>query len=410
MEQTEKSLTKVTLIYTAGNIASKLISFLLVFVITFYLSKEAVGEYDLILSTIALLSPFVSLQLSDAVLRWLLEDGSPVNTAKVYTNVFAMVGINLLIVSIVYWAIIPWTNINHTFPIYALFVVGVPLQIFHNSARAKGLNFAYAFSGIMYAIIYTAFTLAALIFLKMGLEGLLLSASAGTLGSILYLVVKINHGRYISKSYIDKKFAGQLVKYSLPLLPNVVSWWAISSANRYIIMAFLGVAANGIFAVSYKIPTILIVLTGIFYLAWQEKSIKAYNTKERDTYYSQVLKKYLRIVLSIVLVLTAVNKVALKYIVAPAFYESWKYTPLLLIAVIFQTLSSFYGVGYLTSKDTKGAFTTSLYGGLTTIGSSFLLIPVRVVWGRICNRFRLYGDVHRENVPDKKILHNNLSV
>jgi len=48
---------------------------------------------------------------------------------------------------------------------------------------------------------------------------------------------------------------------------------------------------------------------------------------------------------------------------------------------VFQALSSFYGIGYLTSRDTKGAFTTSVYGGLITIVISFLLIPSYQLFG-----------------------------
>ena len=79
-----KSLLKLTILYTIGNLSSKVISFVLVFFTTFYLSKEDVGAYDLILITLSLLSPFVTFQLTDAALRWLLDNDTVDNKKRVF--------------------------------------------------------------------------------------------------------------------------------------------------------------------------------------------------------------------------------------------------------------------------------------------------------------------------------------
>ncbi|MDI6803866.1 MAG: polysaccharide biosynthesis C-terminal domain-containing protein [Bacteroidota bacterium] len=381
MNSSEKSLTAVTLIYTAGNFASKVISLFLVFIVTFYLSKEAVGQFDLIITTIALLAPLISLQLSDAILRWIIKDRNVDTISNVLTNVFFVVCINLLVFSLFYWGIISYLNIEHPLVIYFLLLLNVLFPLFHITARSLGKNIEFALSGLIFSVIYFSLTIVALKFLGLKIDGLLIAYSIGIFGAILYLIIKIRYLKYFSKKHISIDRTRQYIRYSLPLLPNTISWWAIAASNRYLILAFLGVAANGIFAISFKIPTILLTLTGIFYLAWQEKAIQTYDKADRDIYYSQVLEKYVRLLLSAVLVLIAFNKLILTYIVDRSFFEAWKYTPILLIAVIFQTLSSFYGTGYLSSKDTKGAFTTSVYGGLTTVGTSFLLIPYYGLYG-----------------------------
>ena len=48
----QKSLLNLTILYSIGNFSSKIISFILVFFTTFYLSKADVGAYDLILITL----------------------------------------------------------------------------------------------------------------------------------------------------------------------------------------------------------------------------------------------------------------------------------------------------------------------------------------------------------------------
>ena len=58
-----------------------------------------------------------------------------------------------------------------------------------------------------------------------------------------------------------------MYQYSIPLVPNGISWWIVNVSDRTIITAIIGTAANGIYAVSNKFPTILSSLLGIFNLS-----------------------------------------------------------------------------------------------------------------------------------------------
>lgn len=381
MDGKENNLVKLTLIYIAGNFASKLISLLLIFVVTFFLTKEAVGEFDLIIVAITLLNPLISLQISDAIFRWIINNRDFGNISRVLTNAFTIICINLFIFSVVYVGIIFFINFENKLLVYILLILSVLFPIFQAIARSLGKSIDFTISGMLFSIVYFVAAIINLKFLNLKVEGLLIAYSAGNIFAILYLLIRVNPFKYFLKNNFDIFFTKQLVKYSLPLIPNTLSWWTIAAANRYLILGFLGISANGIFAISFKIPTILLTITNIFYLAWQEKAIQTFDKIDRDTYYTQVLDKYVRLLLSSVILLIAFNKLILTYIVDKSFFEAWKYTPILLLAVVFQTLSSFYGTGYLSAKDTKNAFATSVYGGLTTLGTSILFIP----------NFGLYG-------------------
>lgn len=57
----------------------------------------------------------------------------------------------------------------------------------------------------------------------------------------------------------------EMLKYSIPLIPNAFMWWIISASNRFFILYFVGVEANGLFAVANKIPSFLSILYAIFF-------------------------------------------------------------------------------------------------------------------------------------------------
>ena len=72
-ENRTKNLIKGTLIYAIGNFGSKILVFLIVPLYTFYISTEDMGNYDLLMTTINLLTPIVTMQISDAAFRWMVR-------------------------------------------------------------------------------------------------------------------------------------------------------------------------------------------------------------------------------------------------------------------------------------------------------------------------------------------------
>ena len=379
--KTSNSLLKTTLIYTIGNLASKGLSFVLVFFTTFYLSQAEVGELDLFLVTVSLLTPFVTFQLTDCVLRWLIEDKSQENIARVLTVSTVLVGIGVVFLALLMGIVMWFYPIPYAAYLFALLFFQSFYLLFQQFQRAIGDNKGYVISSVLYTFIYVILAVLFLVVFKWKLKALFLSNVIAAFISLLFVVFKNNIFQYLKKGCFQKEFAKELLRFALPLVPNNVSWWAISSANRYLILLFLGASANGVFAISYKLPTIVLLLINIFYLAWQEKAIATFTDEKRDLYYSQTLEKYIVFLFSICILIVGFNKIFLYYFVSPSFYESWKYTALLLLGIIFNALAGFYGTGYLSAKKTSGALTSSVLGGITVVAISYIAIP----------RFDLYG-------------------
>ncbi|WP_209390154.1 lipopolysaccharide biosynthesis protein [Chryseobacterium sp. RR2-3-20] len=377
----QKSLLNLTILYSIGNFSSKIISFILIFFTTFYLSKEDVGAYDLILITLSLLSPFVTFQLTDAALRWLLGDDS----IRIKKEVFSTISVILVLSHFVLYFIMYCYNYYYPIKYFNLLFLLVLCQsiylFFLQFIRGLGKNGLYVWAGVIYTLIYVLFAIFVLMVLNYKIEGLLYSnILAGFFVSIFLFAVGRLYS-FFNLKYARVDFGKTLLRYSTPLIPNSLSWWAISSSNRYIILMYLGTAANGIFAIAYKLPTILLMIVNVFYLAWQEKAITSYDREDRDEYFSKVLKDYIRVLFSISILIVAANKLALSFMVSKDFFDAWQYTPLLLLSIIFSSIAGFYGTGYLGAKKTKGAFTSSIFGGITTVGLSFMLI----------SRFGLFG-------------------
>ncbi|MFD2597291.1 lipopolysaccharide biosynthesis protein [Sphingobacterium griseoflavum] len=382
MVNNRKSLLSLTVIYTIGNLSSKLISFLLVFFTTYFLSREEVGQFDLILITVNLLLPIVSFQLSDASLRWLLDAKIDIERKRgAVSTIFFFLIFSLTVFSFGYQIYNHYNPSPYSSYLNILLILQVFYIFLQQTIRGMGLNKLYASNSVINAIIYCSLVIGLLKNSDLRLEALLISNIVALAVTASQLVLRARLYSYIKFKYSSVSQLRSFLSYSIPLMPNSLSWWAISSSNRYLILSYVGAVGNGIFAISYKIPTIMTMLLGIFSLAWQEKSILSYEDDERDNYYSSVFKKYLKIVFSISFLIVAVNQPFIKYSVSDSFFESYQYTPILILSTILSSICGFYGTGFLGAKKTRGLLISSIIGGVVTILFSFLLIPLIGLFG-----------------------------
>jgi O-antigen/teichoic acid export membrane protein len=373
-----KALLNLTLLYTISNLATRLLNFGLIFATTFYLTKEEVGDYDLFIVTLALLTPVATLQLQEAALRWLLEDSSPKNLRKVFSTIVILLGFSSLCMAAFLGIALFFQWYSYVFSLFVLMVLQCLFIVFQQVVRGMGNNKLFVLSSILYSLIYAALAVYSLIFTSLKIDGLIWANIAGSFLTCIYLIGVGNLLPQFSISAWRRNFAVSLLKYSLPLIPNTLSWWAISSISRYFIVYLEGKAANGVFSIAQKIPTILLIFTSIFYQAWQEKSISEELEKQTTNYHEEVFSVYLRLLFSISICIVVCSRYLLGFMVSPEFFEAWHYTSILILGVIFNSLSSFHGTSYLSRKDTRGVLFSSLSGGALSVLMSWFLIPV---WG-----------------------------
>ncbi len=372
-------LLKNTLIYTIGNLGAKILSFLLVPLYSFFLIKSELGYYDLMLTSVSLLVPFVTVQISDATYRWLLDAKEDEDKKKAaISNGLFMLMISAVLFFMVYMIVSVFWRFSYSFYFVAILLLSGLLPFLQQVIRGLGNNKLYSFIGIANSLFLVAFNLIFIAGLKMKLEGLLISTIIANVLSITLICFKIKIGRLFSYTLVSKKEIRAMLHYSWPLIPNMISWWLINEVNRFIILIKLGADSNGIFAISNRFPAIIIILNSIFMLSWQDHAIGAQKDQEKDVFYSKVFNVFMGLELSVVIFLTAISHYTVRYLVGPGFQDAWKFMPMLYLSVAFSSFAGFLSVGYLAAKKTKGIFTTSIVSSVVNIIISYSLIDK---WG-----------------------------
>ncbi len=363
MDIKETKLVKNTLIFALGTFGSRVLNFLIVPVYSYYINAENFGNYDLVVTSITVLTPIISLQITDGAYRWLVDDMS--NKAVVISSTIKLVIMNLFVASVFLLVIY---NKGITIPyVFATWMYGVSIILYNvlqQIVRGLGKNFLYSLGGILYTIIQLTTNLIGLIIFDMGVEVLLYSSSIAAGICCIIFLFKI-HAFNIIKTRINKIVLYEMIIYSLPLIPNVICWWVVNYIDKYMVRIYLGPSANGIYAMASKFPMIITMATSIFYMAWQESAIKEYNTPSRDNFFSAVFKKYTKLLFSSVIVIIPFIRAFVELGMDTEYKSVWMYTGLLMIGCAFSALCSFLGIGYSISKDTNRALFTTMFAAIT---------------------------------------------
>ncbi len=369
-----KKLIKNSAIFGIANMGSKLISILLVPFYTYVLTTNEYGTIDMITTTISLLLPLITLSIFDATLRFSIKSNLSRESIITSSIIIILIGNILFLAS--YPLIIKiklFDGVEHLFYlIVALQSINILLAQF---SRGIGKVKQFAFNGVLNTFITVALNIVLLTKFSMGMQGYFISIIISYLICNIYLILSSKIVSYINIKQIQSNTIREMLSYSIPLIPNSIMWWIMNASDRYAIITFLGVSYNGIYAIANKIPSILNIIYSIFQQAWQISAIEEGDSKEKSIFYTNVFNVLSKIMLLSVSFILVIIKPTTEKILSHEYIDVWKYTPFLLLALVFTTFSSFLGTNYIAMKKTEGIFKTSLLGALINIILNIILIP-----------------------------------
>jgi O-antigen/teichoic acid export membrane protein len=355
-------LGKNIVIFGLGTSVSKLMSILLVGLYTAYLTAEDFGYYDIIFTIVSMTVPLITIQITDALYRHLLDSRSEDETSRAVTASFAVTvcGVGLAVAVLYIVNLSSGIRLGWLLPGY---ILTAALLIFSQQA-ARGLkrNTVFAASGLVYTGVMVGCNVYFIVGMGMGIEALIFSAIIADICAVILIEAAVGVYRRVRLAALDTLLVKSMCRYSIPLLPNAMMWWMLMLINRAVVSGVLGTEYNGIFAVSSKFPALLMTVFNIFGLAWQESAITEYGSTGRDEYYSKTFNLYMRLLFSSLLLLLPLTRYLTLLLIGEAFSDAWKYIPFLYIGSLFAAFSQFYGTGYLSAKKTRGAFVTTLIG------------------------------------------------
>lgn len=368
-------LIKNTIIIFIGKASTQLISFLLLPIYTRYLSTDEYGLVDLIVTYVTLLVPVIALQLEMASFRFLIDSRKNIQEQKkIISSISFML---LILVSVFLLIYIPFT-IFIDFKFKHIIILNILSTLLYSvllqTCRGFGDNISYSIASCISGIVNVVLSIVFVIILKYGGLGVLLATCIGNLIASLYMIYKSKLISFINKKSISKDKSKELLKYSVPLIPDSISWWIVNASDRTIVSIILSVAENGIYAVANKFSTIYTGVFNVFSLSWNESLSVHIDEEDVADYINNTYDYIFNFFFGISLIIICVIPLIGSLFITNDYIEAYMHIPILMIAAFFNVLSTFLSAIYFAKKETKKIAKTSLFGAFVNIIVNLCLI------------------------------------
>lgn len=371
----KRQLAKNTFIIFMGRVCTQLISFFLLPLYTSYLATKEYGLVDLIQTYVTLFVPIITLELEMSIFRYLVDSrGKKKDTETLMSNNFYLLGVCLSIFVVFYLIVTSFISVPFRFLILADVIVCVLSGNFLQVARGFGRTVDYSISCILTGLTTVLSNIILICFCHMQAEGMIISMALANFVCSLYLFLRLKMYRYLHRKSVDLPLIQEMYRYSIPLIPNGISWWIVNVSDRTIIAYVLGASANGLYAISNKFPTILSSLTGVFNLSWSESAALHINSEDRDEFFSDIMNTVMKLFTSLGVGMIACMSFVFPILIDKSYQDAYYYIPFLVLGAVFNVAICLYSQVYLAKKLSGQVASTAILGAIVNIVINLLFI------------------------------------
>lgn len=387
----EKSLVKNTIIITIGKISTQLITFFLLPVYTAVLSTEEYGIVDLLNTLVFLCLPIVTFQIEQALFRNLIDNReNDKEIRRTITTTLLTVIVQIGIYLIAFCVISPLIHNEYKYFLATNVIANIFSSVMLQLSRGLGDNKRYAVGSFLTAFCTVLLNVIFIVVFKWGAYGMLSATLIGNIVCSLYIFISKRIKNYIDIKLYSKNLLKKLWKYSLPLIPNAISWWIFNSSDRIIVSSILGISQNGILSAAYKFSTVYIALYNVFNMTWTESAALHINDKDSSEFFSKIINTVLRLFVAISFGIIACMPFLFPIMINKKFGEAYYQIPILMLASIFNVVVGLLSVIYIAKKDTKAVARTSISAAVINLVINICFIKFIGLYAASISTFASY--------------------
>lgn len=382
------NLLKNTFLFFIASFGTKFISFFLTPLYTSLIPTDAYGTIDLLGTIVSLVLPVLMVDISDAIMFFSFQaqdEEEKIQPLLFGMRILRISGILLAVSSV----IVGFIFHNNQMWIYCLYIC---LLFFNQAFRLNILAYmrsinmvnAIVTSGICSSVVMLVMNVALLLWLRLGIYGLMISTILGEVTNNAYCLIATKYWKLKKTPYtVTKEQKRKMIQYSFPLIFTGIAWWINSSLDRFFIVSMCGIDTNGIYAVANRIPSILTAVHSVIYQAMQLSVFSQMKTSDSKQYMKKLYSIYNFVMVISGSLLILLNKPLSGLLFKSDYYIAWKYTPALLISTILYSVAGYTTIIAAASSETKLITIGTLSGAAVNTILNILLIPYIGLYGAV---------------------------
>lgn len=304
-------------IYLFSNILNAVIPFILLPILTRYLTPAEYGEVAMFQTLVGALGAFVGVTFVGAAGRKYYDaDIERAELAEFIGSCIQLVFIFTIIISIVFITfknqLSDWTGLQPEYVLWAVLVAscGVIIQIRLSQWQVRKKAIKYGALQISQSLLNMLLSLLLVVVLLQGAAGRI---DAQVIVSLVFVVLAfflLKKEGLLKIFTWQKKHLAEALRFGIPLMPHIAGGFLLSSVDRFVINQEIGLAEAGIYMVAVQLTAAIgIVFDAInkAYVPWLFEKLKADQLKEKQ----KIVK------LTYVWFLVIIAGVALAFLIGP---------------------------------------------------------------------------------------------
>ena len=368
-----------TLIFALGGLAVKAVSLVLMPLYTTALTAGEYGTAELLNSAIEIVLPLLSAGVVEALYRFSIDDDVPKD--QLFANSLLVLGGGGLCTGVLCALGSVLWNMEHAGSFFVLFCSVCVFKATTQLARGLGHVRRFVAYGLINALAMVVSTYLLLVRAHTGIEGYLWSYTIGYLvGGLVAFLGSVEY-RLLAPFRIDRALLRRMLVYSLPLVPNLLSWWLVSVSGRYVVLWGSGVVAAGLFTAASKMPALVNIVASVFQQAWQYSTAREIDSPDRGAFFGVVMRGYSLATLTVAGLVIALNRPISRVMLQAEFAEGWRYVPLLMLVASFGVISIFFESFYQALKNSGVLMASTALGAGVNVVLGVALVPFMGPWG-----------------------------
>ena len=371
-----------TLVYGAGVLLSKAVSFIMLPVYTRYLTPADYGVMELIGMTLEVIAIVAGAKLALGIFRYYHKAETDSERNAVVSTALTGLGASYGIVGAISFVaadplstLIFGTTVHA--PLIRLAAVTLALQSLMivplAYARVRGHAALFVAANFAKLVIGLGLNILFLVHLGMGVRGVFLANFIAT------LVVGVALGIYVIRSvgfHYSRVATRDLLRYGIPLIGTQFAAFALTFGDRYFLKAAADETAVGLYSLAYQFGFLLAAIGYIpFEAVWEPARFQIAKRPDRDALFDRGFR-YMNIVLLTTAVgLTLFVPDLLRVMATPAFHPAATLVPIILVAYVLQGWTQIQDIGILVSERTGFHTLANWVAAIIALTGYALLVP-----------------------------------
>ncbi|MCH8011606.1 MAG: oligosaccharide flippase family protein [Candidatus Marinimicrobia bacterium] len=385
MKPSVKSLTRQTLIYGTGNIISRLVTFLLLPILTHALSPQDYGIITLVYVFLGFMNIIYQYGLEPAFFRFSSEDSK--DKIRSFSTAFWMIlGTSIILSAVIIGfksqiSLILLGDIKY----HALFSLTAGILLFDALAkipfallRLEERASVFMAVKLLNVVITLTLNIWLVVIREAGIIGVFQSVFFAAVATYIAVLLFTFSSLKISFS---KKLAEKFIKFGSPFIPAGLAAIAMEMIDRYLLLHLKDATMVGIYSAGYKLGIFMLLITTAFNYAWLPFFLKAGKTTEASSVFAKIFTYFSVVALftwiTISFFIPEIIRITIGgySLIGPSFYSAETIVPIILLGYIFQGYYLNFLPGIYFEKKTGLIPIITISGAAINIILNLILIP-----------------------------------